>query len=57
MDITEETSAAFTALEIARRKYFAGIAAVKNGELENTDKLRDELCAELDNCKATLDKS
>jgi hypothetical protein len=59
MEITEKVAAAFTALEKARRNYFAGIAAVKNGEIEDTDinKLRDELIAELDNCRATFDKS
>lgn len=57
MEITEKVAAAFTALEKAKKNYFAGIAAVKNGEIEDIDKLQNELIAELDNCKATFDKS
>jgi hypothetical protein len=57
MEITENVAIAFTALEKARKNYFAGIAAVGNGEVKDIDKLRDELIAELDNCKAAFDRS
>ncbi len=57
MEISEATLAAFTQLEKARINFIAGIVAAKKGEVVDVNKLQDKLIAELDNCKATFDKS